>query len=303
MPLAIAVSLFLILGGLIAVFGHRRYVRPGKVYESLTPGPAATAPREPVFYSVTSFVEGVGNKLPPPPETNSRNRTELIAAGYRSASAPTIYYGAKLVLVAAFGLLAFFLQFHMKLSFAAHALYIGVAAMCGFRLPDFLLARQVKQRRTRLRKGLPDALDLMVVCAESGMAIDRTLRVVCRELAVVHPALSEEINLVTLEVAAGTRRKVALENLAARCQEPSITRFTTVLIQADRFGTEIAQALRTHAEYLRVRRRIEAEERAAKVSVKLVFPIFLFILPSIILVTVGPAALQIWKHVLPAIKG
>jgi len=304
MPITVAVSLFFLIAVTIALFGYHRYVRPGTVYENLEPGSAVgAAPGTPVFYAVTSFVENIGNKLPPAPAIRSRYRTELIAAGYRSASAPTVYYGAKLLLAAAFCGVALLLQFQMRLNLAAQAAYIGAAALAGFRLPDFVLARRVKRRRLRLRQALPDALDLMVVCAESGMALDRTLRVVGRELVDVHPDLSEELNFVTLEVAAGTRRKVALDNLAVRTQEPAISRFVTVLVQADRFGTEISQALRTHGEYLRVRRRVEAEERAAKVSVKLVFPIFLFILPSIMLVTVGPAALQVWKHVLPAIKG
>ena len=178
---------------------------------------------------------------------------------------------------------------------------MAVAALGGFRLPDFFLARRVKARRLRLRRALPDALDLMVVCAESGLAMDRTLRLVGRELALVHPDLSDELNLLALEVTAGTRRKEALENLAIRTGEPEVRKFVTVLIQADRFGTEIAEALRVHGDYLRVRRRIDAEERAGKVAVKLVFPIFLFILPCILLVTLGPAAIQISRVLFPAI--
>jgi tight adherence protein C len=304
MAITIAAFLFLSIAGVIALFGYKRYVLPGKTYERLNPGPGAGASAgAPATYSVASFVEGIGNKLPPPPATGSLHRTELVAAGYRSVSAPRVYYGAKLALMAIFAAIALLLQFELKTSLAAQAAYIGVAALAGFRLPDFVIARRVKRRRLRLRQALPDALDLMVVCSESGMALDRTLRAVGRELAEVHPALSEELNLVTLEVSAGTRRREAFENLASRTQEPVIRKFAMVLIQADRFGTEISEALRTHAEYLRVRRRIDAEERAAKVSVKLVFPIFLFILPCIILVTVGPAALQIWKNILPAIRG
>jgi tight adherence protein C len=304
MALTIAVFLFFLIAGVIALFGYRRYVLPGKIYEKLNPGsPVSLAPGAPALSSVASFVEGIGNKLPPPPATSLLHRTELVAAGYRSTSAPFVYYGAKLVLMGCFAMAALLLQFQLKLNLAAQVGYIAIAALGGFRLPDFVIARRVKRRRLRLRQALPDALDLMVVCAESGMALDRTLRVVGRELAEVHPALSEELNLVTLEVAAGTRRREALENLAVRTQEPVVRKFANVLVQADRFGTEISEALRIHADYLRVRRRIEAEERAAKVSVKLVFPIFLFILPCIILVTVGPAALQVWKNILPAIKG
>jgi tight adherence protein C len=304
MAIIIAAFLFFLIGGAIALFGYQRYVLPGKTYEKLKPVPAnGGSPGAPLTYSVASLVEGIGNKLPPPSATSSLHRTELVAAGYRSASAPRVYYGAKLALMASFCAIAILLQFQLRSSLATQAACIGIAALAGFRLPDFVIARRVKRRRLRLRQALPDALDLMVVCAESGMALDRTLRVVGRELAEVHPALSEELNLVTLEVSAGSRRREALENLASRTQEPVIRRFAAVLIQADRFGTEISDALRTHAEWLRVRRRIDAEERAAKVSIKLVFPILLLILPCILLVTIGPAVLQVWKNVLPAIRG
>jgi tight adherence protein C len=122
-------------------------------------------------------------------------------------------------------------------------------------------------------------------------------------LGIVHPELCEEFSLFTAEISAGLRRKEAMENLARRTQEIEIKKFVAVLIQADRFGTSMADALRTHAEYLRVRRRQEAEERASKVGVKLIFPVFFFIMPTMFLVTIGPAAVSIARHLAKAFSG
>ena len=300
MPILIAASLFVFLTSAIVLFGYRRYVRAGWLYENMKPAPAAGVSPEsvgvPGFYTVTQFVEAIGKRLPPSPANAGRYRRELIAAGYRTAAALGFYQGLKVTLALTFGAVAALLQFKLRFNLAGQIAYIAVAALGGFRLPDFVLARRVKLRRRKLRQALPDALDLMVVCAEAGLALERTLRVVGRELAIVHPELSDELNLATLEVTAGTRRRDALENLALRTGEPEVRKFVTVLVQADRFGTEISEALRSHSGFMRTRRRIDAEERAGTVSVKLIFPIFLFILPCILLVTVGPAALQIWKQ-------
>ena len=308
MALGISAIVFLATGFAIFVFGSRRYVRAGQIYRNLETGPASPlaasdSPGVPGFYAITHFVERIGHKLPPSPRTASKFRQELISAGYRSSRATTVYYGLKLTLIPLFVGAALLMQSKLPASPALRMLYVAVAALGAFRLPDFVLARKLRHRQLRLRQALPDALDLMVVCSEAGLALDRTIRTVGRELAVVHPVLSEELNLMSLEVTAGTRRKEALENFAARTQEPEIRKFVTVLIQADRFGTEIAEALRVHAEYLRMRRRLDAEDRAGRVSVKLVFPIFLFILPCMLLVTLGPAAIEIWKVLLPAIHG
>jgi tight adherence protein C len=180
---------------------------------------------------------------------------------------------------------------------------ILVGVVAGFRLPDYFLARQFKRRKKMIRKALPDALDLIIVCAEAGLTIDRCFRSVTQQLKIVHKELSEEFALFTAEISAGLRRKEALDNLALRTDETEVRKFVGVLNQADRFGTSMGEALRTHADYLRVRRRQEAEEKASKVSVKMIFPIFFFIMPCMILVTVGPAVIVIMKQLLPAMQG
>lgn len=309
MAFAIAALIFVLLTGIVVLFGYSRYVRPGSVYEKVSEFPrasaAAAAPRPSAagFYVVSELVQQLGNKLPASLRNPSRYVRDLVSAGYRSENALKVFYGLKVCLTFLCLIGGILLQSRIPLRLPVQILYIAVAAFGGFRLPDFLLARRIKKRQQSLRRALPDALDLMVVCAEAGAAIDRALRIVAREMQPIHPALSDELNLMMLEINAGTRRSEALLNMAERTREPEMKKFVTVLVQADRFGTEISTALRTHADHLRVRRRQDAEEKAGKLSVKLVFPIFLFILPCMLLITVGPAAIEIWKNALPAISG
>ena len=162
----------------------------------------------------------------------------------------------------------------------------GVAA--GWILPRFILEKKVAKRQEIIRLSLPDALDLMVVSVEAGLGLDQAIQHVGRELQQSHPELSEELSLITLEMRAGKRRSDALRNLAERTGEPEVRKLVAILIQNDRFGTSMGESLRNHSDFLRVRRRQEAEERAGKVGVKLVFPIFFFILPSMMIVAAGP---------------
>ena len=155
----------------------------------------------------------------------------------------------------------------------------------------------------QLRLSLPDALDMMVVAVEAGLGLDQALQYVSREIEQSHPDLSDDLSLVTLEMRAGKRRADALKNLADRTGEPELRKLTAILIQSDRFGTSMGESLRTHSDFMRIRRKQEAEERAAKVGVKLVFPIFLFILPSMMLVAAGPALLKVFRDLFPMMQG
>jgi tight adherence protein C len=141
-----------------------------------------------------------------------------------------------------------------------------------------------------------------VVSVEAGLGLDQAIQHVARELQVSHPELSEELSLVTLEMRAGKRRADALRNLADRTGEPEIKKLIAILVQNDRFGTSMGESLRTHSDYMRTQRRQEAEERAGKVGVKLVFPIFFFILPSMLIVAAGPGILQIFKDLFPMMR-
>ncbi|MBV9503681.1 MAG: type II secretion system F family protein [Acidobacteriia bacterium] len=307
MAFGFAVLLFVVVASLVLVFGYRSYVRPGRVYDRLAvesgPAGAAGAPANPDFFTVIEFMERVGRAIPPAPAKASRFQALLIASGYRQQNAVAVFYGAKIALAGGLLALALLFQLGPGLPMTMRLFLVVGAIVAGYQLPDFLLKRRLKQRRNRLRMALPDALDLMVVCTEAGLALDRSFQAVTQQLAIVHPELTDEFSLVRAEITAGIRRQEALENLAARTQEPEIRKFVTVLVQADRFGTSMGDALRVHAEYLRVRRRQHAEERASKVGVKLIFPIFFFIMPCMLLVTAGPAAIQIATHLGPALGG
>jgi tight adherence protein C len=180
-------------------------------------------------------------------------------------------------------------------------LLIGGAGI-GWRIPGFLLKKRVAKRQERLKLSLPDALDLIIVSVEAGLGLDQAIQYVSVELREAHPDLCEELQLVGLEMRAGLRRADALRVFAARTGEEEIQRLVGILVQNDRFGTSMGESLRTHSQYLRTRRKQEAEERAAKVGVKLVFPIFFFIMPSMMIVAAGPGLLQLFKNLFPMMK-
>jgi tight adherence protein C len=300
MALAVSIVVFVVVASAIVLFGYRRYVLAGRIYENLegpvdfnTPGESSPS-RD--FAAISRAAEFVAGKLPPSAETASALQLKLLAAGYRERNAVAVLFGLKLMVMAAATVVMLVFEINSPAAPWIRIVGIAVGIFAGFKLPDYFLAKRISRRKKRLRKALPDALDLIVVCAEAGLTIDRCFRNVSQQLGLVHPELCDEFSLFTAEISAGLRRKEALENLATRTQETEIRKFVAVLIQTDRFGTSMADALRTHAEYLRVRRRQEAEEKASKVGVKLIFPIFFFIMPCMILVTVGPAAITIARQ-------
>jgi tight adherence protein C len=305
----IALLLFALLMVAISVYGYRRYVRPARVYDQLGGGTFPVSP-ELVGMSVTEEVspfvkvfELVGEKVPMSPADSSVSRRYLVAAGYRSDSAVAVYYGIKVLACAA--LLVFALLFSSSIT-SIRILQIVFTIACtlaGYFGPNLILEKLVDFRHERIRYSLPDALDLMVVCVEAGLGLDQAIQSIARELVETHPDLCQEFNLVTLEMRAGKRRTEALRNLVERTGEADLRKLVGILLQTDRFGTSIGDALRSHSDFMRVRRTQEAEERANKVGIKLIFPIFFFILPSMILVAAGPAIIQIFKVLRPLLRG
>ena len=229
-------------------------------------------------------------------------KADLIRAGFRSENALPVFYGVRIVVTLLMLVLCIMMEAKMppnpvmKLGLMAS----GIGA--GWVLPRFFLEKKVAKRQEILRLSLPDALDLLVVSIEAGLGLDQAIQHVARELHASHPQLSDEMSLVTLEMRAGKRRSEALRNFAERTGEAEFRKLVAILIQNDRFGTSMGESLRTHSDFLRVRRRQEAEERAGKVGVKLVFPIFFFILPSMLVVAAGPGILQIFKYLFPMMK-
>jgi tight adherence protein C len=238
-------------------------------------------------------LDPLSKALPLSPADVSRTRAWLIQAGFRDASHVTYYFGAR-VLMAAVG----FAVAALIAGFDNPVLLVGVTGL-GFFLPRFILKRMIKDRQQRIRIGLPDALDLTVICVEAGLALDQALQRVGQDLHHAHPDLSDEFHLVNLEMRAGKPRAEALRNLVDRTGVDDIRSLVGTLIQTDRFGTSVAQALRVHSDSLRTERRQRAEEQAAKTTIKMVPPLVIFVLPSIIFVTIGPAVIQLIRELGP----
>jgi tight adherence protein C len=307
MALLVSVALFGLLATAITAFGYGRYAKPARMLEQLDPEPtgAVTLDRigQPKQSMLARRVQAIGQHAPISPQDARTTRRTLIAAGYRTESAVPLLYGIKVIAAVTLAILSIVFRDNITVNPVLRIVLPLAATGAGYWLPGFFLERMVSKRQEKLRLSLPDGLDLMVVSVEAGLGLDQALQNVGRELVLAHPELSEELGLVTLEMRAGKRRAEALRNLAERTGEPELRKLTAILIQSDRFGTSMADALRTHSEFMRVRRRQEAEERAAKVGVKLVFPIFFFILPSIMVVAAGPGILQVFKYLFPMMKG
>jgi tight adherence protein C len=307
MAALISFLLFAILMGAISIYGYRRYAKPGRVYEQLgghaaISNPAVDKISEDDPGLAVTVVEEIGKNIPISPQDAALARGELIAAGYRNDSALPILYGLKIVFCAALVILAFMFRGNITSNPVLGIVLVAAAGFLGYFGPNFYLDHLVDQRREALRLSLPDALDLLVISVEAGMALDQAIQYVARELLITHKILAEELGLLNLEIRAGKRRADALRNLADRTGERELRKLVAILIQTDKFGTSMADSLRTHSDFMRVRRRQEAEERAGKVGVKLVFPIFFFILPSMLLVAAGPGLLQVFKYVFPIMR-
>jgi tight adherence protein C len=303
----ISFGLFLLLMGAISIYGYRRYAKPGRVYEQLG-GPAAVSnptidklsASEPGLV-VTAFQQ-VGEKLPVSPENAMAVRRELMAAGIRREGAVAVFYAVRLLVCATLVILAFVFRADITSNPILRIVLVVAAGLVGYFGPSLYLERMVDNRREELRFSLPDALDLMVVSVEAGLGLDQAIQYVAREMIVTHKELADELGLLNLEIRAGKRRAEALRNLADRTGETEIRKLVAILIQTDKFGTSMAESLRVHSDFMRVRRRQEAEERAGKVGVKLVFPIFFFILPAMLLVAAGPGLLQVFKYLFPMMR-
>jgi tight adherence protein C len=172
-------------------------------------------------------------------------------------------------------------------------IFAFLAAGVGYTLPGLWVGRKTALRQKQIRNGLPDALDLLIVCVEAGSALDQAIVKASEELALAYPALAEELRMITTETRAGKPRLEAFKNFAARTGVDDVRALVAMLVQTDRFGTSIAQALRTHAEVSRTKRRQRAEERAAKLGVKLVFPLVFCLFPAMYVVVLGPAIVKI----------
>jgi tight adherence protein C len=238
-------------------------------------------------------------KLLPAPATEKASRTQLmmIRAGYRSPEAILAMRGVKLLCP-----IAALAGVYFSGLYRINVFFIPVVAFAlGYLLPDMWLSWRVGSRQRKLRRGLPDALDLLVICVEAGLGLDQALLKVSQDMKISHPELSEELQFVNLEMRIGKTRIEALRELARRTGLDDIKALTAMLIQTERFGTSIAQSLRVYSDDMRIKRRQRAEEMSAKTSVKMVPPLVFFIFPALMVVILGPAIITL-MHQLQLIK-
>jgi tight adherence protein C len=233
----------------------------------------------------------------------SAMKIRFINAGWRQSSAPTIFFGIK-------SLLAFVLPL-TALIFAGEALLASsgsqillvlvTAAAIGYYLPNLLLTHVISRRQREIFESFPDALDLLIICVEAGLSLDQALSKVAMEIDIKSKVLAQELQLVLMELRSGFSKEAALRHLALRTGVEEIDLLVAMMIQADRFGTSMGDSLRVHADNLRTKRRQRAEEEAAKIAVKLLMPLIFMIFPTLMLVLVGPAMIQIYRVLLPTL--
>lgn len=221
-------------------------------------------------------------------------RQKLVRAGYRSQDSVPIYYSLRVLSLVVGAVVV--LSMLPTLQGRDMLLWIIAGGAVFWMLPSGFLRRKIRLRQKEIQKALPDALDMLVVCVEAGLGLNQALVRVSDEVETMSPVLAEELQIVNLEMRAGTPREDALRNLGERTDVPDLRALATMLIQTDRFGTSIAQALRVHSDTLRTKRRQRAEEAAAKTTIKLVPPLVFFIFPAIFVVVLGPAMLHLMKE-------
>lgn len=247
--------------------------------------------RVPSTASISAMVEPLERMLPRTNEETSVVQQRLIRAGYRNDAHLRMFYGAKVAVPILLCVLATVSGIYEAGPFFIYA----VAGGLGYLVPDFWLGHLIRKRQLDIRLGLPEILDLLVICIEAGLSLDQAILRTADESRRSQPALSDELGLVNLEQRAGRARADAWKHLADRTDVDSVRSLVALVVQVDQFGTSVAKALRVHADTLRTQRRQQAEEQAAKTAVKLVFPLVLFIFPSIFLVVLGPALIIMFE--------
>jgi tight adherence protein C len=247
---------------------------------------------------VMEWLRKLGAAAPRSTAEMSKLQQRLTIAGYRSREAVVVFFGVRVVsALSVFVILVSPLIKHSNLGVAL------AASGAAYVLPGMVLARMAKKRQHRIRLGLADALDLLIVTVEAGLGLDQAIQRVSEELAFAHKDLTDELKLINLEIRAGKARAEALQNLALRTGLDDIASLVTMLVQTDKFGTSVAQSLRVHADVVRTKRRQRAEEAAAKTGAKMVFPLVICIFPAIWVVTVGSAVIKFVQVLLPMAQG
>jgi len=266
----------------------------------LSPGAQTLSPVSETSGSgrITDLIGKLGKRVVPNKVLNPMDmRTRFLRAGLRDEKAPAVFWGAKVILTLL--LPALFLLSNSVMIFVLPAsgrfvISLAILALIGYFSTDLWLYNRGLQRKEAILDGFPDALDLLVVCVEAGMGLDAAINRVSREIQIKNPVLSEELIIYNLEMRAGMQRRDALKNLALRSDLVEVNRLTTLLVQTDKFGTSVGNALKVFSDNLRTQRYQRAEELAGKIPVKLLFPMILFVFPSLFVVILGPAVIRIY---------
>ena len=241
-----------------------------------------------------SWLQNFGERVASGRKDLFETRQKLVRAGYRRQDAVPIYYSLRVLTLVIGGLVV--LAVLPSLQGRNLVLWLLAGGFVAWMAPSVILSRKIRLRQKEIQKALPDALDMLVICVEAGLGLNQALTRVADEVETMSPVLAEELQIVNLEMRAGTPREDALRNLGERTDVPDLRALATMLIQTDRFGTSIAQALRVHSDTLRTKRRQRAEEAAAKTTIKLVPPLVFFIFPAIFVVVLGPAMLHLMNE-------
>ena len=253
---------------------------------------------------LASVIQPLAKKsLPAEGWEGSAIRIAFINAGWRQPSAPTIFFGIKTLLALSFPLITLALSGEGLLaSGVSRILFVLISASAvGYYLPNIFLRYKIADRQREIFESFPDALDLLIICVESGLGLDQAIGKVAAEIDIKSKVLAQELQLVLMELRSGFSRETALRHLALRTGIEEIDLLVAMMIQADRFGTSMGDSLRVHADNLRTKRRQRAEEAAAKIAVKLLMPLIFMIFPTLMLVLVGPAMIQIYRVLLPSL--
>jgi tight adherence protein C len=301
MPILVACFIFVVIAIGASFVGMKLWIQPREAMDRVT-GAVTIEHNDQAAHPSLVFrdmIRKLGTMVPVSPKDVTVMQRRLIRAGFRGPNALKVLYGAKLVFAVLLPLIATLLILPAQADASNKMLSVLAAVVIGFFGPNEYVKMVARKRQKQIRRGLANALDLLVVCVESGLGLDQAIVQVAKELEQAHPEICEEFSLVNLELKAGKRRAEALRNLAERTGVDDLKKLVAVLIQSDRFGTGVAQSLRAHSDYMRVQARQVAEEKAAKLGVKLVFPIFFCILPSLFVVTVGPVVMRIIRELIP----
>jgi tight adherence protein C len=304
--IAVLTFVLVMLGGLLAFYYSNLYkakidIRK-RIKKEVTPKSNEASPADNELGGfLLRMVRRFGESVKPQSEANiSKTRIRLLRAGFNGENDSVAFFGSKAVMAILFLSIMVMLKFTaLKVLPAPRfvALMI-VSTVAGFYLPDYYLYKRTQSRKRKNFEGFPDALDLMVVCVEAGMGLDAAIKRVGDEMALKNKVLSDEFRLLSLELRAGKPRADALRSLAMRTDLEDVSSLVTLLIQTDRFGTRVAQALRVHSDSMRTKRYQRAEEVAAKLPIKILFPLVIFILPGLLITLLGPAVIKFYRIIL-----